>query len=102
MDAAHRNGDRQDNRPENLRWATRAENEYDKRALGRANIGDRNGQAKLTEDAVVRIRRLASSLPRSSGGARYRKGCMIPIAREYGVTVSAVQQILSGRRWSHV
>lgn len=45
-DACHNNGLRYDNRMENLRWATRKENEADKITHGTQAIGDRNGMRK--------------------------------------------------------
>lgn len=103
MDVAHKNGDRLDNRPENLRWATRAENERDKLAHGRSNIGSRNGQAILTEASAIEIRRRLATAPRSSGmGARIRKGVAPALAKEYGVTVAAIRNIARGTHWRHV
>lgn len=102
MDAAHRNGVKDDNRPENLRWATRRENEHDKRAHGRDNAGVRNGQAKLTAAAVREIRARVSALPRSAGGGRIRKGALGALAATYGVRQAAVKNILAGTHWRGV
>lgn len=102
MDAAHQNGVKIDNRRENLRWATRRENEHDKRALGRDNAGSRNGQAKLTESQVREIRGRIPLLPRSSGGCRVKKGALDGLAAEYSVTAAAIRNILAGTHWRHV
>lgn len=45
-DACHNNGVRTDNRMENLRWATRKDNEADKIKHGTQAIGDRNGMRR--------------------------------------------------------
>jgi hypothetical protein len=54
MEACHNNGDRRDNRLENLRWGTRSANIYDavKHGTHVNNQGEKNSQAKLTEDQV--------------------------------------------------
>lgn len=88
---AHRNGDRADNRAVNLRWATSAENESDKRAHGRDLTGERHHQAKLTEAQVIEIRR------RRAAGEQGRS-----LAREFGVTESAICSIHNRRSWRYV
>jgi hypothetical protein len=55
--ACHCNGNRTDNRPGNLRWGTRAENEADKKRHGTDPRGHRNGRAKLSPRDVRRIRK---------------------------------------------
>lgn len=102
MDVAHHNGVKDDNRPENLRWATRRENEHDKRRHGRDNAGSRNGQAILDEAQVREIRALVPALPRSSGGCRIKKGALGRLAAQYGVTTGAINNILRGTNWRHV
>ena len=54
--AAHGNGDRKDNRPSNLRWATPKENAADRARHGTAAVGERSGMAKFTNEQVRRIR----------------------------------------------
>ena len=55
-EALHINGNRLDNRLENLRWGTRKENVADAIKHGTATIGSRNGAAKLTDEMVKSIR----------------------------------------------
>ncbi|MEQ1663212.1 MAG: NUMOD4 domain-containing protein [Thiobacillus sp.] len=87
----HNDGDRANNRPENLRIDTPLANSNDMDKHGTRARGERHGNAKLTSESVAEIRRLkARGLLRSD------------IAAAAGVTVSAVQDVLSGRRWSHV
>ena len=82
----------------NLRWATHVENERDKVAHGKTNRGGRNGMAKLTDEQVAIIIARSTTLQRSSGGKKFKKGELPKLANEYGVTASAVYQIVSGRR----
>lgn len=88
---AHGNGDRTDNRAENLRWATFEQNEADKREHGRNLAGSRNHQAKLTEDQVADIRRR----PRYRGLGR-------SLAREFGVSENTISKIIRGKNWAGV
>lgn len=97
----HKNGNRQDNRAENLEWCTSRENtlhgwrsngrkftagmlERNKKAFGGIN----NPKAKITKEIAEQIREL-----RKSG--IYLKD----IAKNFGVSVSQVGAICSGRFW---
>lgn len=92
---AHWNGDPTDNRPANLRWATKSENQRDSVRHGTAvmpplGVGERNGRAKLTQDQVDQIR------ARRSAGATYPE-----LRREFGISTNqSLNSILSGRRWA--
>lgn len=91
MDAAHWNGDRHDNRLENLRWATRTENMADTERLGRTAKGERNGHAKITAEDVVAIRSLCGGgMTQAQAGAKF------------GLTRGSVSDITRGRNWSHI
>jgi hypothetical protein len=54
-EALHINGDRLDNRLENLRWGTRKENVADAIRHGTATIGSKNAMAKLSAKDVAFI-----------------------------------------------
>lgn len=56
MDAAHRCGVSACVNPRHIRWATRSENELDKRLHGTGMHGERNPRAVLTAAAVAEIR----------------------------------------------
>lgn len=77
-------------RPSHLFLGSHAENMADMVIKGRAArmVGDRNGSAKLETEAVVSIR--------SSIGSYSR------IARQYGVSPSAVGLIKRRERWAHL
>lgn len=91
MHAAHKDGDKQNNRKTNLKWATVAENNEDRRAHGVHPMGNTLPHAKLTPGKVKDI------------VARSRQGqSNIEIARIYGVTDAAISKVLRGKSWRHV
>jgi hypothetical protein len=85
---AHNDGDRQNNRLNNLRWATGAENLADRERHGTELKGGRNGRAKLTEQDVAAI--LASPVSDAILG------------REFGVSGTQINRIRKGESWSHL
>lgn len=88
--AAHWDGDRRNNRLENLRWATPKENSADKARHGRAPIGSRHWNSKLTEDDVRAMYRMREQ------GLQLKE-----IAAQFAVTAScACNAMLRG--WRHV
>jgi hypothetical protein len=96
--AAHRDGDKKNNHPKNVRWASKKENEADKVLHGRHNKGERNGMAILSDKDAANIKRAAASLPRSIGGHRIKKGAIDHLCKKYGVTKACIGNIISGRR----
>lgn len=87
----HLNGDPTDNRIENLAYGTKAENYSDSISHGTANIGERQYKAKLTNQQVREIRRLANS------GVRHRL-----IGSQFGVSRGYVARIVCREIWKHV
>ena len=88
---AHGDGDRSNNTPRNLRWATPQENEADKIRHGTALIGERHHQAKLTEVSVLEIRRR-----RDSGEP------LGTIATDFGVSKECISSITNRKTWRHL
>jgi hypothetical protein len=88
---AHADGDPGNNEAANLRWATHAENEGDKRRHGRSMLGERNHQAVLTELDVreIRLRHASGESPSS-------------IARDYSVSYRQVYGVCRGESWRHI
>lgn len=89
MQVAHGNGVRNDNRPENLRWATGSENQLDRYKHGTDPRGEKNPSAKLTEGQVREIRKL--------GHLTLKR-----IGEMYGVHLSTIALIRSGRLWGYL
>lgn len=80
----HRNNNRQDARASNLRWGSHADNHSDKLAAGTVRAVTR----KLKPSDVRRIR-----------GSRRSPEVL---AAKYGLSLSHVRDIRSGRRWKRV
>ena len=90
-ECAHKNGVRSDNRLRNLRWATRPDNNADKRLHGTQYFGVGIPNAKLTDDLVRSIR------SRVAAGAVQRR-----IAEELSVSKATICAVVKGRVWAHV
>ncbi len=82
------------NRVENLRWGTYADNRRDAAIQG-SLAGERNGNAALTVEQVLHIRSLRDRLL-SEPGFKTR------LARELGVHCSTVSRALSGKTWNRL
>ncbi len=89
---AHGDGDRANNRPANLRWATVKENMADRLLHGTHPGGERNPKAKLNTDQIIEIRR------RYTG----RRGQLSGLGREFGVNPSQIQKIVRNEQWRNV
>jgi hypothetical protein len=90
--AAHKDNDRSNNRPDNLRWATQIENEADKTAAGTRPLGSLHKRSKLNEEAVRLIREHPFDKRSSSKD----------LAGRFGVSISLIQSIRRGKGWAHV
>lgn len=89
--AAHKDGSRDNNTPDNIYWATTKQNHADRERHGRAPIGSRNGRAKLTEREVAAIkRRVLAGDPLKA------------IAADFGAIPTTICNIKAGRSWTHV
>lgn len=87
----HKDGDKTNNRRDNLYWATPSQNQHDRTTHGRAPIGTSHHAAKLNPDKVREIRKLLR------GGAKRRA-----VARQFGIRVQSLMALESGRTWKHV
>jgi hypothetical protein len=88
FDACHNNGNKTDNRLENLRWDTKSANSLDKRRHGTMLRGEKHPKNKLTE---VQAREILAS-PEMG----------VALAAKYGVSECTVCEIRTGRKWKHL
>jgi hypothetical protein len=89
-EVAHLDGNQQNNRLENLMYATPIENNSHKVGHGTQPVGSKMWNAKLTEQDVIDIR---SKSPQIS----YAK-----IAKEYKVSLMAVANVITRKTWKHL
>lgn len=90
---AHGDGDKGSNRPDNLRWATAAENAKDRDVHGNtAHLkGEAHGASILNELDVIEMRSLKQA------GATADE-----LAKKFNVSRSTVFDAVSGRTWGHI
>lgn len=92
-DVAHWDGDKLNNRPDNLRWATVLENAQDKIRHGQTDnqFGERHSHNTLTEDQVREIRR-----------TEYFRGFDVHFSDKFGVGQGCINKIRHRQRWPHI
>jgi len=89
QEVCHNDGDPVNNKLANLRYDTHKNNMADKLLHGTHNRGSRQlGNAKLTVDQVLKIRRLAGTMSQRA------------IADQFGVQVMSVNNIIRRRTWA--
>ena len=84
----HIDGDKENNRVENLEWASHSENAKHKCRVLRKNLGSDNGYSKLTEAEIPKIR---------NDHRLHRE-----IAADYGVDKMLISLIKRRKIWKHV
>lgn len=94
MECRHLNGNPADNRLENLKWGTHSENVQDavRQNMHVNNSGERNGNAKLTEQDVKRI-------ISAYGTGKFTQAA---IARSYNIARPVISNIVNKKAWKHI
>lgn len=87
-ECCHNDGIRANCAASNLRWGTRSENFADKHRHGTASTGEKSPNARLSNAQAYEIRR------RAGLGEGQRA-----LAREFGVTLTIVHNIVKGRTY---
>lgn len=91
LEAAHLDGNRTNDRIENLKWVSSKDNNSHKVAHGTDIRGEKGGLAKLTTAQVLNIR------------DRIKKGEMMTVlAKEFSVSPRAISLIRDGQTWRHL
>ncbi len=91
LEAAHKNGDKYDNRIDNLYWATRQQNAKDKITHKCMPHGMNSHKAKLNDDQVLAIRL-----------ARKRGERAAKIAARFKISTTHVYSICNLDSWAHL
>lgn len=89
--AAHIDGNKTNNAPENLVWATGKENTSHRYAHGTVLFGEAHPLSKLNEQAVRSIR------IESRQGAK-----TTDLSKKHGVSFATVLDVITNRSWQHV
>jgi len=91
LQSCHYNGNRTDNRIDNLRWDSRKNNAIDKHRHNTTVMGEKVHTAKLIPSNVLRIRE------------RYATGeTLTAIAEDYPVNVQSIHYIVHRKTWKHI
>ena len=88
-EALHINGNRLDNRLENLRWGTRKENVADAIKHGTATIGTKNSQSKFNKEDLNEIMKMKSQRMTAQ-----------QIADRFNVSKTTVYRVYSGQTYT--
>ncbi|WP_343718780.1 NUMOD4 domain-containing protein [Achromobacter dolens] len=93
MHGCHNDGNRQNNKLANLRWASAADNCADKRIHGTNQAGERHAAHKLTEADVAEIRRAFAAKSSKHWGASL-------FSKRLGVHRDTVERAARGKSWN--
>lgn len=87
----HKDGNRLNNRSDNLEWCTTAQNKKHAQLHGlngwKSQPGTENGNCKLTEEQVLQVRQLVKTQTKNT------------IARMMGVSWTQINRIVKGQSW---
>lgn len=88
----HKNGNKKDNRVENLEWSTGQENMQHafKNGLIKGNKGEKNGRSKIKEKTALKIKKMLETKSNTE------------IKKELGVSIGTIIGIKSGNTWKHI
>lgn len=87
MQGCHENGDSRDPRLSNLRWDTPKGNHADKKRHGTSQVGERNGNSRLSNSQVAEIKASAERT--------------VDLAERFGVSATAIKYHRNGKKTSN-
>jgi DNA-binding XRE family transcriptional regulator len=90
----HIDGNKTNNRPENLEWVTAKGNVAHAFRTGLVGCGSKSNHHKLDETRVAEIKRLRRDAP--------KQNTQRALAARYGVSRRCINWIETGRQWCHV
>jgi hypothetical protein len=90
-ESSHINGNRLDNRLRNLKWETRKRNHARKVEHGTSQVGERNGNTRMTCEKVMQLRAMRKE------GSTYKD-----LANKFEIAIGTVSQIVTRKTWRHV
>lgn len=91
IDCRHLDGDKSNNKLNNLKWGTRKENEADKLLHGTRPLGETNGASKMKSDQILKIRELHEQ------GLNSRQ-----IADMFNSCQQNIWHIINRKTWKHI
>lgn len=91
MECRHLNGNRCDNRLENLQWGTKEENSFDRVIHKSLPYGEKHSSHKLTKQDVLYIRSLEAGTFKQS-----------EVAEKFGINQTLVSRIRLRKCWKHI
>jgi hypothetical protein len=89
----HIDGNKLNNRPDNLEWCTRSENMQHAYSTGLARVGEDHCNAKLTQAGVDYCRQVCVK--------RHPEFGVKALARQFGVSPMNISYVINGHTWNN-
>lgn len=97
LEVNHKDGNKLNNKSDNLEWVTRKQNACHARDVLKKQIGENNPVSKLSNDDVINIR---NSYIRGTG--LHNRGNGKKLAQLYGISQATLSKIILRQTWKHI